>query len=368
MKRLVAVVLILLLLSSCSSIGFSVDEIRDLEPYTDKTEKYYRFYADYTDAFIPSDDYGAVYPFIGQTYQFGSYFGTTCFFGLCTADGRIVCDPVYRYYDSLRLGEHLFYIMIIPGVAPDLDSPHAHRGQDRFLLIRSDGRYCRTLDGTPYMMLNGDYIQLQFGTGHVTVQYLDAQLNWYNGPLTPKQHPDYPNYTYYGICPGCHQSISSQHIAHLSDDDAPYAFIHQNRHLNQCTIFSPDGQLLATFPLPGVYLYSVDLNTRFLFGTCKKDDTQEYAPTAFIYDRSSGQFADIPGASSVEWLYDDVFLLSFVQDNEQRYLLLDLSESYPTPYDMVLHGGGDILFTVKGGISRTLVDGNEIIRLRLETD
>ncbi len=367
MKRLAVVALVLLLLCGCSPSSFQVSEIKDLPPHQ-SDERYERFYPTYVDTFIPSEDYGAVYPYIGQSYQFGSYLGTTYFYGLCTADGRIVCDPVYRYADTLRLGEHLFYVMILSGVTPDPDSPYEHLGQDRFLLIRSDGRYCRTLDGMPYLVTNGDYIQLQIGTGHVTFAYLDANLNWYNGSLTPKRHPDYPNYTYYGICPGCQQSISSQHIARLPHADNPYAFIHQNRHQNQCTLLSLDGQLLATFPIPGQSLYSVDMTSRFLFGTCKKDDTQEYAPTAFIYDRDSGQFADIPSASSVQWLYDDVFLLVFAEDNALRHTLLDLSESNPTPYDMVCYGGDTILFTVRDGIGRTLVDGQEIIRLRLTSD
>ncbi len=366
MNRLLAVILALLLLSSCSGSGFSVSEIRDLDPYSDKIEKYYRFYSDYTDAFIPSDKYGKVYPYIGGASDFGSYGGTFYLYGLCTADGGIVCDPVYRFYDSIRLGEHLFYIMVIPGVSPVPDSPYAHTGQDRYVLIRSDGRYCRILDGTPSIMVNGDYLQLQIDT--LDFQFLDAQLEPYTGFVLPQWPDRYPSQRYYGTCPGCGRSVTLEGITRIHDLEDSYAFMHDYRLEDKVCFLTLDGEPITTIPHPGINLYHAELTTRYVFGTCQMEKADEYSPTAFIYLRDTEQFAEIPPASSISWLYDDVFLLYYVEDNVPHRIVLDLSEPTHASYDLVNHGGEDLLFTVANGISRTFSDGNEVICLRLDTD
>ena len=267
MKRMFCLLMLLSLLSSCAPPSFSLSEIKPLEPYTDDTEKYYRFYPDYIDAFIPSDKYGKVYPFVAESADFGNYGGELFLYGLCTADGGIVCDPVYRYYDCIRLREHLFYIMMIPGVAPDPNDPYNHIGQNRYVLIRDDGRYCRTLVGTPSIMVNGDYIQLQIGT--LDFQFLDAQLKLYTGFVLPKWPSRYPDLRYYGTCPGCNQSVTLTSITQLHDMEESYAFMHNYRLDDKVSFLTLDGQLIATVPYPGIDLYSAELTPHYAFGTCQ---------------------------------------------------------------------------------------------------
>ena len=68
------------------------------------------FYDKPLGAFVPSDDYGAVYPYMGA-YHFGMW-GPTYQYGLCTADGRIITAPVYSAPAVLGFGgqqAYLFY-------------------------------------------------------------------------------------------------------------------------------------------------------------------------------------------------------------------------------------------------------------------
>ena len=52
-----------------------------------------RWYGAYTDHLIPSPDYGPLYPFVGQNWEFSEYDPYT--FGLMTGDGTVVVDSVY---------------------------------------------------------------------------------------------------------------------------------------------------------------------------------------------------------------------------------------------------------------------------------
>jgi len=68
-----------------------------------------RWYADYTDRLIPSDKYGTLYPYVGEVaYRFEEwtdeagnenrfdYTDPSPLYGLMTAEGKIVTDPVYQ--------------------------------------------------------------------------------------------------------------------------------------------------------------------------------------------------------------------------------------------------------------------------------
>ena len=67
------------------------------------------FYDKPLGAFVPSEDYGAVYPYMG-TYSFGMW-GPTYQYGLCTADGRIITAPVYSAPALLGVGEQKAYLL-----------------------------------------------------------------------------------------------------------------------------------------------------------------------------------------------------------------------------------------------------------------
>lgn len=365
MKRLLSVILILLLLSSCAPNSFSVKQIRDLKPHFDETDNFYRFYSDFVDAFIPSEDYGKVYPFIGATCDMGSYAGTLYLYGLCTADGGIVCDPVYRYHSSFHLGDHLFYVMILSEITPSPESAYAHLGQERFVLIRDDGRYCRILDGTPDIMVNGNYLQLQIGT--LDFQFLDTQLEFYAGYVQAKWN-DYPHQDYYDICPCCGSLAKLDSVARIYGQDDSYAYLHDYHLNNQVSFISLDGKLIETIPYPGVSLFYASLTSDFVFGQYQQESSESYNSTAFIYDRDTRQFANIPEASGIDWLYDDVFLLHRYEEDKTYSTLIDLSEQTEAVYDMIRHGGDALLFTIDGNVSRTLLDGKEIISLRLLVD
>jgi len=58
-------------------------------------EIYTRLSADFLSYLIPSDDYGALVPYVGECFGMAEddYFAM---YGLCTKDGMIVTDPVYR--------------------------------------------------------------------------------------------------------------------------------------------------------------------------------------------------------------------------------------------------------------------------------
>ena len=61
-------------------------------------------------AFVPSPDYGAVYPYLG-VYHFDMW-GPSYLYGLCTADGRIITAPIYSAPEILGVGDdkaYLFY-------------------------------------------------------------------------------------------------------------------------------------------------------------------------------------------------------------------------------------------------------------------
>ena len=67
------------------------------------------FYDKPLGAFVPSDDYGAVYPYMGA-YHFGMW-GPTYQYGLCTADGRIITAPVYSAPSILGFGDQQAYLL-----------------------------------------------------------------------------------------------------------------------------------------------------------------------------------------------------------------------------------------------------------------
>lgn len=83
--------------------------ITDYSAYTPKPAmemKFTRLQEDWIPALIPGD-YGAIYPFVGGTlYENGSIgyaYHAADYYGFVTADGMIVCDPVYTGVSRLSI-------------------------------------------------------------------------------------------------------------------------------------------------------------------------------------------------------------------------------------------------------------------------
>lgn len=366
MKRLCSVLFVLLLLSSCAPHSFSLKEIKDLEPYSDKIDNLYRFYPDFVDSFIPSDDYGKVYPYIGTTADIPHY-GNVPIYGLCTADGGIVCDPVYRYGETITVGEYRFYVMAdFSRITPSASSPYEHEGRINKILIRDDGRCSRRLEGMPYISVNGNYLQLLIGENEY--QYLDTDLNPYTGPLTPQTSATaYPS-EFYGICPCCEQTTKLDCITPLFESSESYCYLHEKRLDGHFAFISLNGELLETVPHPGQALHIAYLSPAFVFGSHQDTQSEKYAGVAFLWRRDIKEYVEIPAANSIQWLYDDLFMLSRYDQQTNTVMLFDLSDSTCSAYDQIFHNGADIHFAIDGNIGRTFVGGQELFTVRLHID
>ncbi|MBO5783427.1 MAG: hypothetical protein J6R33_00500 [Clostridia bacterium] len=367
MKRLLVALLAVLMLTSCAPKPFSVPEIKDIGPYVDNSENYYRFYPDYVDAFIPSDAYGEVYPFIGNSLDFGSYAGNTYLYGLCTADGGIVCDPVYTYYGCVTLGDYLFYIMVESDIYPDPERSYNGLGKENYVLIRNDGRFCRVLDGTPAIRVNGEYLQLDIST--MNFEFLDKELETYHGFVQPQWSSRYPSDNFYGKCPCCNKNavIKSKLRTRLADH--PYVFVHNSSQQNIACFFTLDGEPITTISVPdGVTLSPTTLTELYIYGRIQPTDP-DMPLQPFLYLRQTDQYAKLPEDTSISWLYDDIFTLSrYDEEGLNAKYIYDASEDTATEFDDVALCGATTVATIKDGISSTLHKGEEMIRIRLNVD
>ena len=84
---------------------FMLASLPDLEPFTPYTEISDRFYEEYTDHLIPRKDYGRLYPFAGKVRTDSNRYTVDVRYGLCDAEGRVVVDPVYSYWNIFEVGE-----------------------------------------------------------------------------------------------------------------------------------------------------------------------------------------------------------------------------------------------------------------------
>ena len=82
---------------------FMLASLPDLEPFTPYTEISDRFYEEYTDHLIPRKDYGRLYPFAGKVRTDSNRYTVDVRYGLCDAEGRVVVDPVYSYWNIFFL-------------------------------------------------------------------------------------------------------------------------------------------------------------------------------------------------------------------------------------------------------------------------
>jgi hypothetical protein len=81
-----------------------------LEPFT-LGEKFTRRYDEPVFELIPSDDYGELYPYVGKL---GSSHWNVRLYGLCTAEGEIVCDPVFGNFERLEYEGDVIYLLRVP--------------------------------------------------------------------------------------------------------------------------------------------------------------------------------------------------------------------------------------------------------------
>lgn len=102
-----------------------------------------RRYEQYTDHLIVSDDYGRLIPYAGQRLADGWPASTGCLYGLMTADGEVVVDPVYSnveapdyYDDGSVLQRHPLLVM-------RRSDPEAQSGSNNLIaLAAADGSWC----------------------------------------------------------------------------------------------------------------------------------------------------------------------------------------------------------------------------------
>ena len=71
-----------------------------------------RYYPETTLALLPSPDYGRLYPFVGAATKWDYIWsGVQLLYGLCTADGRIVVDPVYNSTEIVEKDGNAMYML-----------------------------------------------------------------------------------------------------------------------------------------------------------------------------------------------------------------------------------------------------------------
>jgi hypothetical protein len=85
-----------------------IDALPELPPF-ELDEIYTRRYPYLVTDVIPGDDYGELYPYFGSIGIRENY-GTFPIFGFCTADGEIICDPVFSYVNDRVVDGKLVYI------------------------------------------------------------------------------------------------------------------------------------------------------------------------------------------------------------------------------------------------------------------
>ena len=107
------------------SPGMELDEF-------DLSEKYERWYPETTLEIIPRDDYGELFPFVGR-WSLGYMMMYSSSYGLCTADGKIVCDAVFTDVKRFEHEGRAVYILLRPSENSET------RGE--YYLAASDGSF-----------------------------------------------------------------------------------------------------------------------------------------------------------------------------------------------------------------------------------
>ena len=353
MKRFIPLLLLMLTLSSCSS-GFSVPKIKEIEPYTEKIENAYRFYDTYIDAFIPSDDYGKVYPYIGEirTYSHGLVHPA---YGLCTADGAIVCDPVYLSAHTLTVGNYTYYMM---------SSDMNNLGRSDITVIRDDGRVSRKLSDSAGVVENCGYLEyVCWENEKRSYRYLNIDLQDAFPDLSPKKTNTSVSIPpgFHGTCPLCGSDFySGNSYARLTGYDINYAYYHHNGQSGMVDVFTPSQSLSFSFPLESMPR-SLSVTPTLIYGHCRQGKP-------FLYDRESETFVSLPYEQLVfDAPSDGQLCIRYQSNDDSGYLLYDPTDKTLLEYEQILYVG-DCLLSLQNGISRVTRDGDDIFTLRLLVD
>ncbi|MCL2495956.1 MAG: WG repeat-containing protein [Clostridiales bacterium] len=91
------------------------ERLAAIAPYTPPAPPQ-RYYSGAVGDFIPSNDYGRVYPYIGQVQEAkenseGYWFPDSCLYGFVDERGRIICDPVYSSVKLLTFEDKAAYVV-----------------------------------------------------------------------------------------------------------------------------------------------------------------------------------------------------------------------------------------------------------------
>jgi len=250
MKRLVflSIIFVLLALPACSAVEetppmesdkpvFYLSELPELPPFEIPPQIIKRYgKEDYADTLMPADDYGKLYPYLGEGYTMSGYGRAR--YGLVDAKGRIVVDPVYSnaYYlyqneDYLCLvypleknemiDENMDGAYDIPNrmfvaradgswVSRELTGDAVHVSEERIIVSSYDQKPFFKLfdfDGRLLLERDGYFEGFSDGLGAVRYyeldsegkdtswsQYIDTDGNYINEPVKSRQETGYYDY------------------------------------------------------------------------------------------------------------------------------------------------------------------------------
>lgn len=162
-----------------------------LTPYEAPKNQYTRRYADYTDHLIAAEDYGTLIPFPGKRI-YTDWMVDTWLFGLVTANGEIVVDPVYsnasviQQYDPVLGRAVTMPCLLLQKVNYD---PDTEKELWDVAVAAADGSWVR--DGyTRFYGSSGELMALGTADGRMEVLNSDGSLRW-SKRYTELELPDY---------------------------------------------------------------------------------------------------------------------------------------------------------------------------------
>lgn len=131
-----------------------------LTPYT-PAEEPQRYYGGCVAEFIPSKEYGRVYPYVGRiqsaVYDYSDvgevyWFPYSLLYGFVDQSGRIICDPVYRELEVLSYADKKVYVAhktVYPHGLDDLDdymTMMETEYEEHYIVISLDGSFFEIFD------------------------------------------------------------------------------------------------------------------------------------------------------------------------------------------------------------------------------
>lgn len=142
-----------------------------------------RWYEDYTDALPPGDDYGLLIPYAGLRLMDDWPAYTGCVYGLMTAEGAVVVDPVFgsvsraSYYDG---GYRRLSLLLLSKGDPALEDAW---DPARVAVAAADGSWCTGFDyrcarasREGLLLFTEDSLSLMTPEGEIRNRYSPADL------------------------------------------------------------------------------------------------------------------------------------------------------------------------------------------------